>query len=77
MKFSNDEMVDYAESAIESIKMAMSELDGIDEYKEIYDLLDDAIDRLEEEKEPYSEAYARECEELRREEELEYMRSVL
>ena len=77
MKYSNEELTSIAEDAIESIKLAISELEGVEEYKEAYDALEDIIHTLEEAAEPYIEAYDKECEADRAYMNADYERSVL
>ena len=77
MRFSNEELTSIAEDAIESIKMAISELKGVEEYKDAEDGLEDIISWLEDAVEPYREAYDKECEAERAYMNAEYERSVL
>ncbi len=77
VKMDNEEMVYSANDCIDSIRVAIDGIDGIEEYKEVFDILNEAIKTLEDLKEPYEEAYERECEEESKYENIEYMRSVL
>lgn len=61
MKYSNCDLVGIADDAMGSIKMAISELEGVEEYKETYNSLKDVLELLQEESEPYEEAYNTEC----------------
>lgn len=77
MKMSNEELVSIAENAIDSINIALSELDSVEEYKEIYEMLEEVKNKLNTEVEPYKEAYERECEEELEYQNREYERSVI
>lgn len=60
MKLSNEELVSYAYEALEGIESAISELNGIEEYKDILIQLENAKSDLENEKEPYEKALVEE-----------------
>lgn len=77
MKMSNEELVSIAEEAVDSINIALSELDSVEEYKEIYEMLEEVKNKLNTEVEPYEEAYERECEEELEYQNREYERSVI
>ncbi len=75
MKFTNGELVEIYNNAYDNIKLAISELDGVDEYKEVLETLKDAKDELEEEAESYIQDYNKECDEELAYQNLEYERS--
>lgn len=77
MRMSNGELVSAYDEAYDNIQLAISTLEGIDEYKEILETLKQAKDELEETVEPYMQAYNRECDEELEYQNNEYMRSVL
>lgn len=60
--YDNEELTTIAEDCESSIKMAMSELDGIEEYKEICNILEEALDELEETSQTYKDKYEEELE---------------
>lgn len=74
---SNEDLVYSARDCISSIELAESEIDGITEYEDILEILDEAIDRLKEAKEVYEEEYNRELQEELDYQNGEYMRSVI
>ena len=75
MKMSNEELVSAYDEAYDNIQLAISTLDGIDEYKAVYETLKQAKHELEETVEPYMQAYNRECDEELEYQNLEYERS--
>ena len=77
MKMSNEDLVYSARDCIASIEVAISEIEGISEYKDILELLEEAKDRLEEAKEVYEEEYAREQQAELEYQNREYERSVI
>ena len=77
MKLSNEELVYSARDAISSIEMAQSELDGIEEYKEAYEALNEIIDMLQENSQEYEEKYNEEMQEELDYQNSEYERSVV
>lgn len=77
MKMSNEDLVYSARDCMSSIELGKSEIEGIDEYKYILEILDEAIDELKEAKEEYEEEYERELQEDLDYQNSEYMRSVL
>lgn len=77
MKMSNEDLVYSARDCISSIEVAKSEIYGISEYEDILEILDEAINRLEEAKEVYEEEYKREQQEELDYQNMEHMRSVI
>lgn len=57
MKWSNEELIDYGNEALDYIKIAIDELEGIDEYKEILSTLKQTEEDLKNEMEVYQEEY--------------------
>lgn len=56
MKYENYELYDIGEDAIKSIELAMSELDGVEEYREGLYYLQDALEKVRELQKPYSDS---------------------
>lgn len=77
MKMSNEELVSAYDEAYDNIQLAISTLDGIDEYKEVYETLEQAKHELEETAEKYMQAFNRECDEELEYQNLEYERSKI
>lgn len=77
MRMSNEELVSAYDEAYDNIQLAISTLEGIDEYKEILETLKQAKHELEEEVEPYMQAYNRECDIELEYQNLEYERSAI
>lgn len=77
MKWTNGELVEIYENAYDNIQLAIDELNGVDEYKEILETLKQAKHELEEEVEPYMQAYNRECDTELGYQNLEYERSAI
>lgn len=77
MKYSNEEKIEFTENAIKDLLYAIGELEGIQEYRDIQEDLKDIIEKLEQEKAVFEEAYMKECEQERSYENMEYERSVL
>ncbi len=77
MKMSNEELVSAYDEAYDNIQLAISTLDGIDEYKEVYETLEQAKYELEETAETYMQAFNRECETELEYQNLEYERSKI
>ena len=67
MKWTNGELVEIYANAYDNIQLAIYELNGVDEYKEILETLKEAKSELEETAEIFMQANNRECDE-----ELEY-----
>lgn len=77
MKWTNGELVEIYGNAYDNIQLAIDELNGVDEYKEILETLKEAKHELEETVEPYMQAYNRECEAELEYQNLEYERSKI
>lgn len=77
MKMTNEELVYSARDSIESIELAMSEIEDIEEYGDVLEILDEAIDRLKEAKEIYEEEYDKELQEEIDYQNREYERSKI
>lgn len=76
MKWSNEELTDIAEDVRINLKMAIDDLQGVEEYKEIYDYLEEALDVLNSKAEPFEEEYENECKKELEYENIEYEKSV-
>lgn len=48
MKYDNNELVTIGDDVLSSIKIALSEVDGVDEYSEVLDILEEAKAAAEE-----------------------------
>lgn len=77
MKWTNGELVEIYENAYDNIQLAIDELNGVDEYKEILETLKEAKSELEETAEKYMQAFSRECDRELKCQNSEYERSVL
>ena len=77
MKFSNEELVEIAEDTVSSLELALSELEGVDEFKEIYKDIQETIDQLKSEAEPYEEELQKQWEQEDEDQNSEYERSVI
>jgi hypothetical protein len=60
MIYSNEDLVGIKDDVLGTLELAISELEGVDEYKSILDQLEDLKTDLENEAEVYEEAYAEE-----------------
>lgn len=76
MKYENYELYDIGEDAIKSIELAMSELDGVEEYREGLYHLQDALEKVRELQKPYSDSLDEEAQEHLDYLNWEYERSV-
>lgn len=61
MKYTNEDLTNIKDDVVGSIEIAISELEGVEEYKNILEQLEQIKSDLEEEAEPYEEAYEEEC----------------
>lgn len=77
MKWTNGELVEIYENAYDNIQLAIDELNGVDEYKEILETLKEAKSELEETAEKYMQAFNREYDRELKYQNSEYERSVL
>ena len=77
MKYEYEELISYAEDAIGSIKIAISEIEDIKEYKEVYERLIDDLGLLQEQSEIYKKAYYEESQREYDYMDREYERSVI
>lgn len=77
MKFNNEELADIADDARTNIKFALDTLNSAEEYKDVFDILEEAMNMLNEVAEPYEKAYKRDLKLERDFENSEYMRSVI
>ena len=77
MKWTNGELVEIYENAYDNIQLAIDELNGVDEYKEILETLKQAKHELEEEVEKYMQAFNREYDTELEYQNLEYERSKI
>lgn len=77
MKWTNGELVEIYENAYDNIQLAIDELNGVDEYKEILETLKEAKSELEETAEKYMQAFNREYDEELEYQNLEYERSKI
>lgn len=77
MKWTNGELVEIYENAYDNIQLAIDELNGVDEYKEILETLKEAKSELVETAEKYMQAFNRECDEELEYQNLEYERSKI
>lgn len=77
MRFSNEDLVNIAEDGLKSLELALSEFEGVEEYKNIYVAIEEIISELEEQREPYAEALVEEHEEEMRALNREYEKSVI
>lgn len=76
MIFNNSELVEIKDSTIDILKSAICELEGVEEYKDIYNSIDDIIDELEEVAKIYEEAYEEESKKDRDYENNEYYKNT-
>lgn len=77
IKMSNEELVGASDDAINTINLAISELEGIEEFENALEILEEAKKEIIEASEDIREAYKEECEKEREYENFEYERSVL
>lgn len=77
MKWTNEELVDIAEDTRISLETIKSDLYGIEEYKEIYEIIVEAISTLNEKSEPIEQLYNEECAKEMEFENIEYEKNVL
>ncbi len=77
MRWSNEELTSIAEDTRGDIQSAIDNLSGVEEFKDIFEQLNYALDMLNETAEPFEEAYKRECEEELAYQNSEYIRSVI
>jgi len=77
MKWTNGELVEIYANAYDNIQLAIDELNGVDEYKEILETLKEAKSELEETAEKYMQAFNRECDRELKYQNSEYERSVI
>lgn len=77
MSYSNEDIVGIKDDAIKSIKLAISELEGVDEYTDEMNGLESIISDLESKSEKYEERYEEEQRQEREYANSEYMRSVI
>lgn len=77
MRFSNEDLVNIAEDGLKSLELALSEFEGVEEYKNIYTAIEEIIGELEEQRQPFTEALVEEHEEEMRALNREYERSVI
>jgi len=77
MKMSNEDLVYSARDTISSLELALSEIEGINEYKEEYDTISDVIDDLNSKLAEYEEEYNKELQAELDYQDMEYMRSVI
>lgn len=77
MKWTNGELVEIYENAYDNIQLAIDELNGVDEYKEILETLKQAKHELEETAETYMQAFNRECDRELKCQNSEYERSAI
>lgn len=77
MKMSNEDLVYSARDAISSLELALSEIEGIEEYKDIYEAISEDRDILNDKLEFYEEEYNKELQAELDYQDMEYMRSVI
>lgn len=77
MKFSDEELSCIADNAVECIERALYELDGVREYKELKEELEEIRLELLEESNPYRENYYKQLEAEQNYENIEYQGSRL
>lgn len=77
MKWSNEELTSIAEDTRIDIQSAIDNLQGVQEFKDVYEYLKEALDVLNEIAEPFEESYERELQAERDYQNSEYMRSVI
>ena len=77
MKLTNEDLANIAEDARIDIISAKDNLQGINEFKEIYSYLEEALEVLNEKAEFYELEYEKECNEAEEYQNVQYRRSVL
>jgi hypothetical protein len=65
MIFSNEDLKIIKEDTLGSLQLALDELEGVEEYKTIYEQIQGTIEDLKSEAEQYEEAYEEELEKER------------
>lgn len=77
MKLTNEDLANIAEDTRIDIISAKDNLQGINEFKEIYNYLEEALEVLNEKAEFYELEYEKECNEAEEYQNVQYRRSVL
>lgn len=61
MNLSNEEIVCATEDAIDTIQLAIQELEGLDGFEYIINNLEEDIEEIKKQVQPYKELYEDEC----------------
>lgn len=77
MKLTNEDLANIAEDVRVDIISAKDNLNGVNEFKEIYRYLEEALEVLNEKAEFYELEYEKECKEDEEYQNVQYRRSVL
>lgn len=77
MKWTNEELVEIYENACDNIQLAIDELNGVNEYREVQETLKEAKSELEEIGEKYMQTFNREYDDIIEQQNLEYERSKI
>lgn len=77
MKWSNEELAYKHKDVIATINLAIKELDDVEEYEDIKDMLEEVKDEFGEEAEKYINRYREECKREQNDDNSGYMGGVI